>query len=235
MDSKILIVEDDLDLGNLLKQYLEMNGFQVKRVFNGLEAFDELKHQEYDLMILDVMMPELDGFSLAKKLNNYYPEQSFLFVTAKTMREDKLAGLKLGADDYIVKPFDADELILRIRNILRRAKNEIKKSNQVFNIGLFSFDYKNLLLKFEDFEKTLTEKEADLLYYLCLNQKELIKREDILVYLWKEPDFFNGRSMDVFMSRLRKYFAKDPSIHIESVRGVGFRFFVDGTAIITNL
>lgn len=227
MDSKILIVEDDLDLGNLLKQYMEMNGFQVKRVFNGLEAFDELKLNAYDLMVLDVMMPELDGFSLAKKLNNYYPELPFLFVTAKTMREDKLAGLKLGADDYIVKPFDADELILRIRNILKRTKNEIKKSNKVFNIGLFSFDYKNLHLKSEDFEKILTEKEADLLYYLCSNQEELIKREDILVYLWKEPDFFNGRSMDVFMSRLRKYLIKDPTIHIESVRGVGFRFYVD--------
>ncbi|MBC8986992.1 response regulator transcription factor [Pedobacter sp. N36a] len=234
MDSKILIVEDDLDLGNLLKQYMEMNGFQVNRVFNGLEAFDELKHNAYDLMVLDVMMPELDGFSLARKLNHYYPELPFLFVTAKNMREDKLAGLKLGADDYIVKPFDADELILRIRNILKRTKNETKKINKVFNISLFSFDYKNLLLKSDDFEKILTEKEADLLNYLCLNQQALIKREDILVYLWKEPDFFNGRSMDVFMSRLRKYLSKDPKIHIESVRGVGFRFFVDGDSVITN-
>jgi DNA-binding response OmpR family regulator len=226
MSNKILIVEDDLDLGNLLKQYLEMNGFNAHRVFDGREAFDELKNNVYDLLILDVMMPKEDGFSLAKKLNTYYEDLPFLFVTAKKMREDILEGLKLGADDYIVKPFDADELILRIKNILKRRKNIPKEKLEIFSIGSFVFDYKNLQLKSNDSVKILTEKEAQLLYYFCLHQNELIKRENILVYLWKEPDFFSGRSMDVFISRLRKYLSSDSSIHIESIRGVGFRFYI---------
>ncbi len=225
MSNKILIVEDDPDLGNLLKQYLEMNGFTVFRVFNGREALDEVKINHYDLLILDVMMPQEDGFSLAAKLNTFFPELPFLFVTAKKMREDVLQGLKLGADDYIVKPFDADELILRIRNILKRVKNLPQEKVSLFSINAYTFDYKNLKLIFGDTTKLLTGKEAQLLYYLCMHQNQLIKREEILTYLWNEPDFFNGRSMDVFISRLRKYLSADPSIHIESVRGIGFRFY----------
>lgn len=226
MDHKILIVEDDQDLGNLLKQYMRMNGFNVNRVFNGQEAIEELKSNHYDLLILDVMMPELDGFTLAEKVNSRYPELPFLFVTAKIKREDKLTGLRLGASDYIVKPFDADELILRVSNLLKRNNSILPKQNNHFDIGSFSFDYENLQLISEKSCKLLTQKEAELLYYFCVHQTELIKRNDVLIHLWKEPDFFNGRSMDVFISRLRKYLAADPFVRLESVRGLGFRFYV---------
>ncbi|GAC1312014.1 MAG: response regulator transcription factor [Mucilaginibacter sp.] len=229
MNNKILIVEDDPDLGNLLKQYLMMNGFDADRVYNGAEAFNALMKTSYDLLILDVMMPEEDGFSLAKKLNTYYKDLPFFFVTAKKMREDILEGLKLGADDYIIKPFDADELILRIKNILRRIKKAADEEETIFKIGAYLFDRKNLTLSSKNITKVLTDKEAQLLYFLCSRQHQLIKREEILVYLWKEPDFFNGRSMDVFISRLRKLLVADPSIHIESVRGIGFRFYIDKT------
>ena len=225
---KILIVEDDPDFGHLLKQYLELNGFKSLRVFNGKEAIEELKINEYDLLIVDVMMPEDDGFALANKLNTHFPEIPFLFVTAKKMKEDILQGLKLGAVDYIVKPFDADELILRIKNILRRVKRVEAQVVSIVSIGAYTFDYSNLQLSLNGDVKILTEKEAQLLLYLYNHQHELIKRKDILTYLWKEPDFFNGRSMDVFVSRVRKLLSGDPSIHIDSVRGVGFRFYITG-------
>ncbi len=207
--TKILIVEDDLDLGNLLKQYLELNKFQVHRVFNGIEAREELKKNTFDILILDVMMPQEDGFTMAEKLQKSHPGLPFLFVTARKMKEDILTGLKLGADDYITKPFDVDELILRIQNILKRnAKPE------------------NLTLKTEKSERTLTEKEAQLLEYLLEHKERIIKREEVLNHLWEEADFFSGRSLDVFISRLRKYLAEDSSVQIESIRGVGFRVLV---------
>lgn len=226
MNIKVLIVEDDVDLGNLLKQYLEINKFQVHRVYNGIEAREELKRETYDILIIDVMMPKEDGFTLAEKLVQTYPQLPFLFVTARKLKEDILHGLKLGADDYILKPFDADELIQRVRNILKRTKiNPVVR--EIIQIGSYKFEPGNLILTYSGDQKILTEKEADLLYYLCLHQNQIIKRNDILNHLWKESDFFNGRSMDVFISRLRKYLAQDKAIHIESIRGIGFRFIID--------
>ncbi|MDG3582629.1 response regulator transcription factor [Galbibacter pacificus] len=224
---KVLIVEDDLDLGDLLKQYLELNKFKVQRVFNGIEAREALKESTFSILVLDVMMPEEDGFTLAQKLQLQYPGLPFLFVTARKMKEDILTGLKLGADDYILKPFDADELILRIKNILKRKPliSEIKA--EVYTIGKYTFEPKNLLLKTSDSEKTLTEKEAQLLNFLYQNKKQVIRREDILNHLWEETDFFSGRSLDVFISRLRKYLSADRSIQIESLRGIGFRFLTE--------
>lgn len=223
---KVLIVEDDLDLGALLKQYLELNKFQAHRVFNGIEARETLKKDNYNILILDVMMPKEDGFALAKKLKTQYPNLPFLFVTARKMKEDILTGLKLGADDYITKPFDADELILRIQNILKRKSlfQEIKTEKYI--IGKYIFEPKNLLLKASAFEKILTEKEAQLLEYLYKNKDCVIRREDILNHLWEETDFFSGRSLDVFISRLRKYLSEDKSIQIESLRSVGYRFII---------
>lgn len=218
----MLIVEDDADLGNLLRQYLALNHFEADRVFNGEEAREALARQLYDILILDVMMPKEDGFTLAGKLRKLYPYVPFLFVTARKMKEDILQGLKLGADDYIVKPFDADELVLRLQNILRRS-HPLRESARFCNIGLFRFEPDNLLLISPATERVLTEKEARLLLYFYENRKQLIKRTDILQHLWQEADFFNGRSMDVFVSRLRKYLAEDKSISIESVRGIGFR------------
>ena len=221
---KILIVEDDLDLGNLLKQYLELNQFQAHRVFNGIEAREELKQNTYDLLVLDVMMPEEDGFTLAEKLQKSHPDLPFLFVTARKMKEDILTGLKLGADDYITKPFDADELILRIQNILKRKTKVESQKLTTYSFGKFQFEPENLLLKTEKSERTLTEKEAQLLNFLYQHRERIIKREEVLNFLWEESDFFSGRSLDVFISRLRKYLAEDNSVQIESIRGVGFRF-----------
>lgn len=224
MKVSVLIVEDDQDLGNLLKQYLELNQFRADRVFNGEEARAVLKQKQYDILVLDVMMPKEDGFTLAKQIRQQYPEQAFLFVTARKQKDDILNGLKLGADDYITKPFDADELILRITNILRRAKPAITKD--IYEIGIYRFDPKNLLLISPTVEKILTEKEAALLLYLNTRRNELVPRKEILTILWGEPDFFNGRSMDVFVSRLRKYLAEDGTIQIDSIRGVGFRMII---------
>ncbi len=225
--TKILIVEDDPDLGNLLRQYLELNKFSVQRVFNGVEAREELKQHEYDILILDVMMPKEDGFTLAQKLQKSYPDLPFLFVTARKMKEDILTGLKLGADDYITKPFDADELILRIQNILKRKSKIMAPKAEIYSIGKFTFDIHNLLLKTENRKRILTEKEVQLLEYLVLNKEQVIRREDVLNHLWQEADFFSGRSLDVFISRLRKYLSEDASVQIESIRGVGFRFLTE--------
>jgi DNA-binding response OmpR family regulator len=224
MKAKVLIVEDDEDLGYLLKQYLDLNEFEAHRVFNGEEARAALKLNSYDILIIDVMMPKEDGFTLAARLNQSYPGQPFLFVTARKLKEDILHGLKLGADDYIIKPFDADELILRLQNILKRTGHQIPADEEIIQIGLYSFDLKNLRLSSVSTDKILTEKEAQLLHYLYRHQNRLIKRTDILTYLWIEPDFFNGRSMDVFISRLRKYLSEDQTVRIESIRGVGFKF-----------
>jgi len=223
--SQVLIVEDDRDLGNLLRQYLELHGFEVTRVFDGLEARRILQTQSYHILILDVMMPNEDGFALARHLKGQYPDQAFLFVTARNRKEDILHGLRLGAEDYITKPFDADELILRVNNIIRRTKQN-NRTDVEYSIGMFRFQRNNLLLISPTEEKTLTEKEAGLLHYLYTHRNELISREEVLLTLWGEPDFFNGRSMDVFISRLRKYLSEDASIRIESMRGAGFRFMI---------
>lgn len=227
MSIRTLIVEDDMDLGNLLRQYLELNGFTAVRVFNGLEARQELLTTPYDILIIDVMMPEEDGFTLAEKLRSLHPHLPFLFVTARKAKVDVLKGLRLGADDYIVKPFDADELIQRIRNILKRTQGKPEAPDLVLQLGHYRLDVGNLSLTSSQSHRLLTEKEAKLLHYLATHPNRLIKRNDILDQLWQNADFFNGRSMDVFISRLRKYLSEDPSIHIESIRGVGFRLIIE--------
>jgi DNA-binding response OmpR family regulator len=224
MKVKVLIVEDDTDLGNVLKQYLELNDFEAYRTFNGVEAREELRRNSYDILVIDVMMPKEDGFTLAEKIGQSNPGLPFLFLTARKLKADVLQGLKLGADDYILKPFDADELILRIQNILRRTGQQIPSAKQSVQIGLYRFEPMNLQLSSAYTQKTLTEKEAQLLLYLYQHRNRLIKRNEILEHLWPEPDFFSGRSMDVFITRLRKLLAEDSNLQIESIRGVGFRF-----------
>lgn len=218
----VLIVEDDADLGNLLKQYLGLNNFAADRVFNGEEAREALGRRSYDILILDVMMPREDGFTLAASLRKLYPQVPFLFVTARKMKADIIEGLRLGADDYMVKPFDADELVLRLHNILRRTHPQQQPAT-AYQIGRYLFEPHNLLLSSPTGQRMLTEKEAQLLLYFYQNCNQVIKRTDILNHLWQEADFFKGRSMDVFVSRLRKYLSEDPAITIESVRGIGFR------------
>ena len=230
--TKVLLAEDDYDFGSILKQYLQIHNFEVVWALDGAEAFalctaDE--HQEeyaFDICVFDVMMPKLDGFTLAEKVLQHNPEIPFIFLTAKKMKEDKIRGLKLGADDYIVKPFEADILVLRLQNILKRTQktNKSSKNGQQFSIGKYVFDTVNYQLKFNGETQRITEKEAQLIQYFYDHKNQLIKREDVLENVWGNDDFFSGRSMDVFISRLRKYFKKDSSIAIESTRGVGLTF-----------
>lgn len=226
MSIRILIVEDDKDLGHLLKQYLEISGFKATQVFNGREARAELNKAAYDIAVIDVMMPEEDGFTLAEKLVQTHPQLPFLFVTARGEKIDVLKGLKLGADDYMIKPFDADELIQRIQNILKRTMSsaDLDHLTADLTIGLYKFDPKNLHLSTPLRQYMLTEKEAALLHYLYLNRNKVIRRKMILDHLWQQDDFFSGRSMDVFITRLRKHLSEDPAISIESIRGIGFKF-----------
>jgi len=222
----ILLVEDDFDFATILKQYLVLSGFEITWAKDGKEGFCLFKQNKIDICILDVMMPEIDGFMLAEKILNVNPEMPFLFLTAKSLKEDKIRGLKLGADDYIVKPCEADELVLRIHNILKRTQSSNQKLAEKTPIGKYIFDYSNLQLTYEDQSQRITEKEAQLLIYLLKNKNRVVKREAILNQIWGNDDFFSGRSMDVFISRLRKYFAEDEGISIESIRAIGFEFKV---------
>ncbi|MFK7907407.1 MAG: response regulator transcription factor [Chitinophagales bacterium] len=225
MNQSLLLVEDDTDLGNVMQQYLEVHDFEVVLCRDGLEGWNRFKNGKFDLCILDIMMPEMDGFDLAKKIKNFDDEVPFIFLTAKNQKLDRMKGLALGADDYIVKPFEIDELVLRIQNILRRT-NRIK-TEVLQQIGIFSFDRTNLLLEGNRKKFSLTLQEAKLLQLLLDNKNEVVTREAILVRLWGENDYFAGRSMDVFISRLRKYLKSDKSVQIENRRGVGFALKVE--------
>lgn len=224
----ILLAEDDIDFGNILKQYLEISGYTITWAKDGKEALESFKNGSYNICVFDVMMPKMDGFTLAEKVIDINPETPFIFLTARKLKEDKIKGLKLGADDYIVKPFEADELVLRLSNILKRtekASSELQQS-EIIQIGNYSLDTKRLELTCNDYKKQLTQKEGELILFLFNHKNQLLKREDILKSVWENDDFFSGRSMDVFISRLRKYFKLDPSIKIESIRNVGLEFKV---------
>ncbi|KQW99068.1 response regulator transcription factor [Flavobacterium sp. Root420] len=225
---KLLLAEDDFDFAAILKQYLELHEFEVIWAENGEIALDYFKNQTFDICVFDVMMPKMDGFSLAEKIITINPEVPFIFLTARKLKEDKIIGLKLGADDYIIKPFEVDELILRLQNILKRI--EQKRSldgNNIIEIGSYIFDNERLTLNNKNHVQQLTEMEASLIEYLYLNHNQLLKRDQILMSVWKKDDYFSGRSMDVFISRLRKYFNSDPKIKIESVRNIGLEFKIE--------
>jgi DNA-binding response OmpR family regulator len=225
---RLLLAEDDFDFAAILKQYLELHQFEVIWAENGEIALDYFKNQTFDICVFDVMMPKMDGFSLAEKIITINPEIPFIFLTARKLKEDKIIGLKLGADDYIVKPFEVDELVLRLQNILKRI--EQKRSldgNNIIEIGSYIFDNERLTLNNKNHVQQLTEMEASLIEYLYLNHNQLLKRDQILMSVWKKDDYFSGRSMDVFISRLRKYFNSDPKIKIESVRNIGLEFKIE--------
>ncbi len=226
----ILLAEDDFDYASILRQYLEISGFRVTWAKDGAEAFALFPETRPDICVFDVMMPKMDGFTLAEKVIVINPETPIVFLTAKGMKEDKIRGLKLGADDYVVKPFEADELILRITNILKRSQRfnaVIAPGNNIIVIGKYSFDSANYTLTLNDTLQRLTEKEAHLLSYLFTNRNRMIKRDSILSEIWGSDDFFSGRSMDVFISRLRKYLSGDPAVTINSYRGLGLEFKID--------
>jgi len=216
---KVLIAEDDRDFGNILAQYVSMSGFTVKHARDGNEAWEMFQQDKPDICVLDVMMPEMDGFSLAEKIKEKEPEVPVIFLTAKSLKEDIVRGLKIGADDYITKPFDPEILILRINNILKRAYTS---SNDEFRISDTILKFNTLELVCGDAREKLTLKEAQLLKYFIVNKNKILAREDILNEIWGEDDYFLGRSMDVFISRLRKYVQNDRNIDIRTVRGTGF-------------
>lgn len=222
---KVLLAEDDADFASVLKQYLELYGFVVSWCKDGDEALALFKKQDFNICILDVMMPKTDGFTLAEKIIKINPEIPFVFLTARQLKEDKIKGLKLGADDYIAKPFEADELVLRLNNILKRSdkKESIAVVSEI-SMGNYTFDTKRLELKLPHHTQQLTEKEAALVLFLYENKNRLLKREQILKAVWGNDDFFSGRSMDVFISRIRKYFKEDNRITIESIRNIGLEF-----------
>jgi len=224
MKAHLLYVEDDETLSFVTQDNLELQGYKITHCGDGQKALKIIKDQSFDLCILDVMLPEVDGFTIAKEIRKFNTEVPIIFLTAKSLKEDKIHGLKLGADDYITKPFSIEELILKIEVFLRRSKIIAPVSPSVFRIGNFEFDYKNLGLSNTDFQKTLTQKEADLLKFFIENKNIVLKRSEILEKLWGEDDYFLGRSLDVFISRLRKYLKSDGNLKIENIHGVGFRF-----------
>jgi len=216
---KVLIAEDDRDFGNILAQYVTISGFTVKHAHDGKEAWELFQSDKPDICVLDVMMPEMDGFTLAEKIKEKDPEVPIIFLTAKSLKEDIVRGLKIGADDYITKPFDPEILILRLNNILKRAYSS---SNDEFRISDTILKYNTLELICGDTKEKLTLKEAQLLKYFMINKNKILAREDILNEIWGEDDYFLGRSMDVFISRLRKYVQNDKNLDIRTVRGTGF-------------
>jgi len=225
--TKILIAEDDKNLGILLREYLQAKNFEVDLFPDGEKAFKAFKNTSYDICVLDVMMPIKDGITLAKDIRLLNQKIPIIFLTAKSMKEDILEGFKLGADDYVTKPFSMEELIARITAILRRTRGELKdKSDNIFKIGKYNFDANKQLLKFEDESSKLTTKESELLRLLCENQNEVLNRNYALKIIWADDNYFNARSMDVYITKLRKQLKKDPDIEIINVHGVGFKLIV---------
>ena len=219
---RILLVEDDPSLGYVIQDNLALKGYEVILCTDGQEGERHFSESPFHLCILDVMLPKKDGFALARSIRDKNPEVPIIFLTAKTMLEDKLSGFKTGADDYITKPFSLDELFYRIEVFLRRTRDS-HVGEKVINVGKFQFDPFSFTLKHEDEEKTLTQKEAEVLKLLYRNRDRVLKREEILTQVWGDDDYFMGRSMDVFISKLRKYLKTDPDIQIVNYHGVGFR------------
>ncbi len=219
MKHYLLLVEDDPDLGSVVQQYLQMSQFEVHLCADGALAWKQFQKNNYDLCIIDIMLPQLDGISLAKRIRQAKPSLPFIFVTAKDQKIDRLKGLQMGADDYITKPFDIDEVVLRIHNILRRTGQ--KQAPQI-RLGSFTFNVTDLTLTHPSKTIRMTQQESKLLQFLATHKNTLVKREDMLKAVWGDDDYFMGRSMDVFISRLRKYLKPDPNVQIENVRGVGF-------------
>jgi len=215
----ILLAEDDADLRSILSQYLVLNGFSVLPAENGELGLETYHNEHVDFCILDVMMPVMNGWELARQIRKTDPEMPVVFLTARNQKEDRIKGLKLGADDYITKPFEVEELILRIQNILRRSGHV---GATPAPIGKFEFRFDELTLTGFGQQHQMTLKEAEFLKYLVENKNNVLKREKILEDLWGENDYFLGRSMDVFVTRLRKYLKPDSSISLDTIRGVGF-------------
>ncbi|MFD2582613.1 response regulator transcription factor [Pedobacter vanadiisoli] len=228
---KILLVEDDPNLGLLLQDYLQLKGkFDVVLCTDGEEGLRAFGKQSFDLCILDVMMPKKDGFTLGKDIRKVNAHVPIIFATAKTMLEDKAAAYDLGGDDYITKPFRIEELLLRINAMFKRVANKTDKGDETaetqFSIGQYHFDYTTQIITDNDHQQKLSTKEAELLRLLCLKKNTVLTREEALLSIWHDDNYFNGRSMDVFLSKLRKYLKADPAVEIINVHGKGYKLLV---------
>lgn len=224
MEVKILLVEDDTSLGFVISDQLRSDGYNVTLCTDGAEAFQRFNQDKFHLCIFDVMMPKKDGFTLAKDVRQLDSQIPILFLTAKGNDEDKVEGFRAGGDDYLTKPFNSEELQLRVAALLRRVNiSATEENNDVVKISKYTFDMVNFQLKHPKFEKVLTKKEAMVLKLLCKNLNEVVTRELILNAVWGQDDYFVGRSLDVFITKLRKYFKEDPKIQIINVHGIGFK------------
>lgn len=223
MKATILLAEDDTTLSFVIKDNLQEAGYEVTTCTNGEAAWQQFQKKDFDICLLDVNMPIRDGYSLAKRIRQSSDVVPIIFLTAKGLEEDKLKGFAAGADDYITKPFSMPELIMRIEVFLRRTKKLKSDVKEEFRIGKLRFNYNELKLYDGDEIISLTQKEADLLKFLAGNVNKILKREEVLINVWGKDDYFLGRSMDVFITKLRKHFKADPSIVLETIHGVGFR------------
>jgi DNA-binding response OmpR family regulator len=224
--SKVLLAEDDLSLGYVIKDNLVDAGYDVVLCPDGQTAIDKFDKDEFDICLLDIMMPNKDGFSVAKKIRQQTDLVPILFITAKSLEEDRIRGFETGADDYIIKPFSMPELLMRIEVFLRRTKKMHSEKTVSFIIGKIRFSYTDLKLTIGKNEFNLTQKESDLLKFLCEHPNRILRREEVLLNVWGKDDYFLGRSMDVFITKLRKHFKTDEEVNLETIHGVGFRFNV---------
>jgi len=225
--AKILLAEDDLNLGSVLRQYLDAKGYDVEHCLDGEDAFKSFMENEYDLCIIDVMMPKKDGFTLGKDIRRINSKIPLLYLTVRSMNEDILKGFEIGADDYITKPFNMEELLMRIEAILRRTGRLTESKQTIYQIGKYTFDSVRQTLKIGDKIRKLTTKENELLKLLASNMNEIVERNYALKLVWGDDSFFNARSMDVYITKLRKYLGDDPSVKIINVASVGFKLITN--------
>jgi len=223
---RILYAEDDETLAFLTKDNLEQHRCIVDHYTNGEQCLQAFRKNKYDVCVLDVMLPGLDGFAIAEAIRKINHEIPIIFLSAKTLKEDRLKGLRIGADDYLVKPFSIEELVLKIEIFIARSKKNIATGKKIYAAGSFQFDPANFILIRNNEQVELTERESTLLQYFLENKNTVLKREQILTAIWGQDDYFFGRSLDVFVSRLRKIFAADKSIKIETLHGIGFKLVV---------
>jgi DNA-binding response OmpR family regulator len=228
---RVLLVEDDPNLGNLLLEYLQAKEYDTTLATNGKEGLTQFKNNVFDVCIFDVMMPVMDGFTLAKEVRKLDTETPIVFLTAKSMKEDTIEGFNAGGDDYLTKPFSMEELLLRLKAILRRTKNQtLTNSDQNnFEVGEYKFDFNLQKLEVNGKAQKLTTREAELLKLLCINVNDVLDRTFALKSIWHDDNYFNGRSMDVYIAKLRKYLREDPNLEIVNVHGKGFKLLVKNT------
>ena len=223
--ARLLYAEDDETLSFITKDHLELQGYEVVHCSSGAAAFEKFKNEKFELVILDVMLPEMDGFTIAENIRKKDHQVPILFLTAKSLKEDRIHGLKLGGDDYLTKPFSIEELILKIEIFLRRSKvYEAPSEEKEIQVGKYIYMPLEYQLVLNEDARILTQRESELLSFLLKNKNKVIKRSVILETLWGEDDYFMGRSLDVFISRLRKYLGEDPDIKIDNIHGIGFKF-----------